>query len=118
MITKISVPDLRDAMVRARGDLRVAAADLGITRDCLQQKLYRAGITRRELYDMRDHVAALPPGDVALTDRGVQLSLADYAVLQTRAAMGLEAERLQNALALADKIIASLTRAVEAHGAQ
>jgi hypothetical protein len=117
-IKKIPVPVLVAAMTEAGGDCGVAAAALGITRVCLQQKLYRAGMTRRAIFQAMDDSVLTTAGDVVLSPTGnVCLSLADYTLLQSRAAMAAETERLQHALIVADRIIDVLTRAVEAQGA-
>jgi len=107
--------DVERALVSVGGDVTRAAALLGCSVGTLRQRARRAGldITRVRVRAEDAALAALAPGDAALTPAGVTLAVADYAVLQARAAEGYEVPILRGQLETAERIIATLTTHVE-----
>jgi hypothetical protein len=116
---KRSVVVIREEVERtlfaAGGDVARAAALVGCSVQTYQQRARRAGvdITRMRLRAEDAALAQLTLGDAALTPAGVTLALADYAVLQARAAEGYEVPILRGHLETAERIIATLTAHVE-----
>jgi uncharacterized protein YyaL (SSP411 family) len=110
--------EITDAMHAAGGDSTRAAELLGCTRVTFQQRAKRAGISLDRLRIAAEDVARATPveGAAVLTETGVALSLADYAILQARAAEGYEVPGLRAALETAERIIASLTARLEDAG--
>lgn len=117
--------EIEQALLDAQGDVDRAAARVGCSVPTFYQRARRCGVSVAGFrWQVLEGVAvptpasgpAPPAGDAVLTEAGVTLSLADYATLQTEAAMGREAARLEAALDAAERVIAALTRNLEDMG--
>jgi hypothetical protein len=132
-----SAAEIRAVMERTHGNVCHAAELLGISQNNLRAHAKREGLNipslRRQLRSRMFSGAVDAPsapvetpapsgepqadGPAQLVRGHIRLTLADYALLQSRAAMWAEAERLQTELDRANLIIASLLAKLEAIGA-
>lgn len=111
---------LAEAVYAAGGNARVAADRLGLPRQSIYARAKAAAVditAIRRAAQTGVPLSAVFVPVVAGGDVRVTVALADYALLQTQAAMGQEADRLAGELAAANRIIATLTSRLEERAA-
>lgn len=97
-------------------DVEVAAQRAGISRSGMYWRIKDAGIAASDLARLRDGmpVDRVDMSQVRITDDGVLMSHADYALLRSQAAYGVDCVSRDADLAQANTIIATLTARVAA----
>ncbi len=111
---------IAEAIYAAGGNARVAADRLGVGRQAMYARVKRAGLDvvaiRRAAQECVPLASVLPgpaPVPVGITEAGVTLTVADYALLSAQAAEGRAFLQTWAELQAAERIIATLTARLE-----